>query len=224
MRRSADLAGEDPRQRLDRIDRGLLVDEQGRAPVAARHQAREFRSSGRPSRQRDRHCRSVLHRCGAPPRSGNGLRSADARRARARTDRTPCNEQDRTNSPFNDHCSTLYSLRGCHAEARHPIPATSAATIATPITIKITPRHAAETRRGRHFLDRHDKTERRHPTAFITPTANIKSIIAQQQPRQCSPCRSPRPNTPRRSCRQLAKKNGNGRWHTRRQDCFSAEN
>ena len=35
-----------------------------------------------------------------------------------------------------------------------------------------------------HFLDRHDDTERRHPETFITPTANITSIIAQQQPRQ----------------------------------------
>src|SRR6187455_758655 len=27
-------------------------------------------------------------------------------------------EQDKTNSPFNDHCSTLYSLRGCRDKAQ----------------------------------------------------------------------------------------------------------
>ena len=36
-------------------------------------------------------------------------------------------------------------------------------------------------------------------TTFIAPTANITSIIAQQQPRQSSPCRRPSRNTPRRS-------------------------
>ena len=32
------------------------------------------------------------------------------------------------------------------------------------------------------------------------------------------------PNTPRAVVCQLTKKNGSGRWHTRRQACFSAEN
>ena len=61
-------------------------------------------------------------------------------------------------------------------------------------------------------------------TMFMVPTANISSIIAQQQPRQCIPCRRPRRNTPRGSVVQLAKKNGNGRWHSVRQACLSAEN
>ena len=61
-------------------------------------------------------------------------------------------------------------------------------------------------------------------TTFMAPTANITSIIAQQQPRQYSPCRRPSRNTPRGSVVQLAKKNGNGRWHSVRQACLSAEN
>jgi hypothetical protein len=39
VRCAADAAGEDSRQPLDRLDRRLVVDEQGRGPVAARHDA-----------------------------------------------------------------------------------------------------------------------------------------------------------------------------------------
>src|SRR5262249_28065347 len=39
MRCAADAAGEDARQALDRLDRRLVVDEQRRRPVAARHDA-----------------------------------------------------------------------------------------------------------------------------------------------------------------------------------------
>ena len=61
-------------------------------------------------------------------------------------------------------------------------------------------------------------------TTFIAPTANISSIIAQQQPRQTRPCRRPSRNTPLVSVVQFEKKNGNGRWQTVRQACLNAEN
>ena len=61
-------------------------------------------------------------------------------------------------------------------------------------------------------------------TTFIAPTANITIIVAQQQPRQTTPCRSPSRSTPIGSVVQFEKKNGNGRWQSLRHACLSVEN
>ena len=60
-------------------------------------------------------------------------------------------------------------------------------------------------------------------TTFITPTANI-TASSPSSSQDKEPCRNPSRNTPRGSVVQLAKKNGNGRWHCVTQACFSAEN
>ena len=62
-------------------------------------------------------------------------------------------------------------------------------------------------------------------TTFMAPTANISSIIAQQQPRQYKPLPQAEPQHAARLRRSSwQKKNGNGRWHSVRQACLSAEN
>src|SRR6185437_15075139 len=74
MRGAAHAAGENAGEGLHALRRDLLIDEQRRGPVSARHDPRQ-----------------VHHRRGCPPRSGSGLRSADDRRATKRRDKRPCN-------------------------------------------------------------------------------------------------------------------------------------
>ena len=89
--RAAGLAGEDLGQRLDRVDRGALVDEQAGRPVAAAHIAGDFHDQAEiEAGQVDLAEMTGIDR-GIPPRSGNSLRSADGCRATARRGRTPCN-------------------------------------------------------------------------------------------------------------------------------------
>ena len=91
MRGAADAAGEDAGQALHRLDRRLVVDEQRRGPVAARHDAGQVHHQPDIDAGQDRSCRNGPRRCARRPRSGSAPRSADDRRARARRGRTPCN-------------------------------------------------------------------------------------------------------------------------------------
>src|ERR1043166_3949102 len=180
--RAAGLAGEDAGERLDRIDRGALVDEQAGGPVAARQWPRDIDDQA----DIDAGDIGVLVMSFLDTDAGPGLAVTFRRRMLAERDHARA--EDRAVARHHEVAlelpvvrhGTPCTYRGVadhNAKTASPVRLIPAATKITPsarLTHSVVSSFSIVIKAPKIAIH----------TTFITPKPNISSIIAQQQPTQ----------------------------------------
>src|SRR5262245_33956000 len=180
--RAAGAPSKNSRQRLHGMDRSLFIDEQGRRPAAAGERTRNAGNQADMESGQSGLAGTAVLDVDADPRLAIALgRRVLPQRHDAGTEHRAIARQ---------HQIALNDPRLRHAKTPHIRGRIDAATVTTPVAIRTMP--TARLKRAPASLSTAMISPRPaiHAT-FMTPTANITSIRAQQQPTQWRPWFTP---------------------------------